>query len=204
MTKTCIAILLLLLQTMPLPAADVDPSALWRRFTRTYKDRPVPPVDLTNSPRIRQLLRAGNIYLSLSDAIALGLENNLDIELQRYDRSMADSELLRAKGGGLLRGLIYTLAEAPVGVGGPASPLVTSAAVPTIQTGAVPTNPSELGVLVEPQDNLLMQETTALSNGSPIPLFDPALVYQLNWTHQTTPETNPGITGAKASARGLS
>jgi outer membrane protein len=47
---------------------------------------------------------------------------------------------------------------------------------------------------------LLMQETTALSNGSPIPLFDPALVYQLNWTHQTTPETNPGITGANALA----
>ncbi len=199
MTKTCIAILLLLLQTMPLPAAD-DPAALWRRFTRTYKDRPVPAVDLTNSPRIRQLLRAGNIYLSLSDAIALGLENNLDIELQRYDPPMADSELLRAKGGGLLRGLIYTLAEAPVGVGGPASPLVTNAAEPNIQTGAVPTNPSELGVLVEPQDNLLMQETTALSNGSPIPLFDPALVYQLNWTHQTTPETNPGITGANALA----
>jgi len=198
MTKTCIAIFLLLLQTMPLPAADGDPAALWRRFARTYQERPVPPVDLTNSPRIRQLLRAGNIYLSLSDAIALGIENNLDIELQRYDMSMADSELLRAKGGGLLRGLIYTLAETPVGVGGPASPLVTNAASPTIETGAVPTNPSELGVLVEPQDSLLMQETTALSNGSPIPLFDPALVYQLNWMHQTTPETNPGIIGANA------
>jgi len=198
MTKNCIAILLLLLQTMPLPAAGGDPAVLWRRFARTYQERPIPPVDLTNTPRIRQLLRAGNIYLSLTDAIALAIENNLDIELQRYDAPMADSEVLRAKGGGLLRGLTYTLAETPVGVGGPASPLVTSAAVPTIQSGAVPTNPSELGVLVEPQDSLLVQETTALSNGSPIPLFDPALVYQLNWAHQTTPQTNPGIVGANA------
>ena len=200
MTKTCIAIFLILLQTMPLPAADSGPAALWRRFTSTYVERPIPPVDFTNTPRIHQLLRAGNIYLSLSDAIALGIENNLDIELQRYDRPMADTELLRAKGGGLLRGLTYTLAETPVGVGGPASPLVTSAAVSTVQSGAVPTNPSELGVLVEPQDNLLMQETTPLSPGPAIPLFDPALVYQLNWTHQTTPQTNPSVIGASALA----
>jgi outer membrane protein TolC len=199
MTKTCIAILLILLQTtMPLLAADVQPAALWRRFTNTYVEHPIPPVDLANTPRIRQLLRAGNIYLSLSDAIALAIENNLDIELQRYDQPMANSELLRAKGGGLLRGLTYTLAEAPVGVGGPASPLVTSAAALSIPGGSVPTNPSELGVLAEPQDNLLMQETTPLSTGPVIPLFDPALAYQLNWNHQTAPQTNPFVIGATA------
>ena len=199
MTKTCIAILLILLQTtMPLLAADGQPAALWRRFTNTYVEHPIPPVDLANTPRIRQLLRAGNIYLSLSDAIALAIENNLDIELQRYDQPMANSELLRAKGGGLLRGLTYTLAEAPVGVGGPASPLVTSAAALSIPGGSVPTNPSELGVLAEPQDNLLMQETTPLSTGPVIPLFDPALAYQLNWNHQTAPQTNPFVIGATA------
>jgi len=199
MTKTCIAILLILLQTtMPLLAADGHPAALWRRFTSTYVEHPIPLVDLANTPRIRQLLRAGNIYLSLSDAIALAIENNLDIELQRYDQPMANSELLRAKGGGLLRGLTYTLAEAPVGVGGPASPLVTSAAALSIPGGSVPTNPSELGVLAEPQDNLLMQETTPLSTGPVIPLFDPALAYQLNWNHQTAPQTNPFVIGATA------
>src|ERR1700730_18519343 len=144
MTTTCVAILLMLLQTLPLPADAGNPVGVWRRFMRTYEERPVPPVDLTNTPRIRQLLRAGNIYLSLSDAIALAIENNLDIELQRYDLQMANAEVLRAKGGGLLRGLTYTLAEAPVGVGGPASPLVTSAASPSITVGSVPTNPSEL------------------------------------------------------------
>ena len=198
MTKTRVAIFLIFLQTMPLPAADSSPAALWRGFARTYVEQPVPPVDLTNTPRIRQLLRAGNIYLSLSDAIALAIENNLDIELQRYTQPMAESEVLRAKGGGLLRGLIYTLSEVPVGVGGPASPLVTNAALANVPGGSVPTNPSELGVLAEPQDNLLIQSTTPLSNGTPLPLFDPALVYQLNWTHQTTPQTNPFVIGASA------
>src|SRR5579864_6762368 len=105
MTKSCVAIFLMLFQTLPLPADDGQPAAVWRRFSRYYVEHPVPPVDLTNTPRLRQLLRSGNIYLSLSDAIALAIENNLDIELQRYSQPMANFELQRAKGGGLLRGL---------------------------------------------------------------------------------------------------
>jgi len=148
MKKTSILVSLLLLTNPVLPAGDSHPS-VWGRFGQPYTEQPIPPVDLTNSPRIGQLLRAGNIYLSLSDAIALAIENNLDIELQRYNLPTADAELLRAKGGGLLRGISYNLAEVPVGVGGPASPLVTSVASQTFGVGSVPTNPSELGVLTE-------------------------------------------------------
>ena len=101
------------------------PAELFDWLKQPYVEHPVAPVDLSNSPRIQQLLRAGNIYLSLSDAIALAIENNLDIELERYTLPAADTELLRAKGGGVLRGLTYNVFEVPVGVGGPASPLVT-------------------------------------------------------------------------------
>ena len=75
----------------------------------------------------------------------------------------ADTEVLRAKGGGVLRGLTYNVFEVPVGVGGPASPLVTSAATPSVgAAGSVPTNPSELGALSEQLDNLsLLQIGTA-------------------------------------------
>lgn len=158
----------------------------------------MPGVDLTNSARLGQLVRAGNIYLSLSDAISVAIENNLDVELQRYGLLAADSELLRAKGGGLLRGISYNLAEAPVGIGGPASPLVTAAASATISVGSVPTNPSELGVLAEQQTNLSVQGTIPFSNGSQIPQFDPALTAQVNWLHQTTPETSPFVAGSNA------
>ncbi len=149
-----------------------------------YVEHPIAPVDLSNSPRIRQLLRSGNIYLSLSDAIALAIENNLDIQLERYTLPSADTELLRAKGGGLLRGLTYDVFEVPVGVGGPASPLVTAAATPSVgAAGSVPTNPSELGALSEQLDNLSLLQTVPLSTGPAIPQFDPALTGQLNWTH---------------------
>src|SRR5580704_16698470 len=140
-----------------------------------YVEHPIAPLDLSNSPRIRQVLRSGNIYLSLPDTIALAIENNLDIELERYQLPSADTEVLRAKGGGLLRGLPYILTEVPTGVGGPDSPLITSVASSTFAVVTVPTNPSELGALASPQDNLSVQGTIPLSNGSPIPQFDPAL-----------------------------
>src|SRR5262245_60649699 len=75
--------------------------------------RTAPPVNYDNSPRVHELIRAGNLYLSLQDALALAIENNLDIELQRYQLPVANTELQRAKGGGTLRGLNFTLLEVP-------------------------------------------------------------------------------------------
>ena len=73
--------------------------------------RTTPAVRFENSPRVHELIRAGNLYLSLQDALALAIENNLDIELQRYVLPIGNTELLRAKGGGLNRGLNFTLAR---------------------------------------------------------------------------------------------
>lgn len=149
------------------------------------------PVSLDNSPRIRELIHAGNIELSVQDALALAIENNLDIELQRFGLPIADSETLRAAGGGTVRGLNYTLAEVPTGVGGPLSPLVVNPAANNATSGtSVQTNALELGVLGEPQTNYSMQGTIAQSNGTAVPIFDPAIVGQLTWNHQTTPELN--------------
>jgi len=151
-----------------------------------------PQDDFQNSPLVHQLVRAGNLYLSLQDALALAIENNLDIELERSALPAADAELLRAKGGGTLRGLNFTLAEAPAGVGGTLSPVVTSAAIAGRATSgsSVATNALELGVLAAPQTNLSMQGTVPQSNGTVVPGYDPAVVGLLNWTHQTTPEVS--------------
>jgi outer membrane protein len=154
-------------------------------------------VTLDNSARIRDLLRAGSIYLSLQDALALAIENNLDIELQRFTIPQGDAEFLRAQGGGVVRGLNYTLSEVPTGVGGPLSPLVTNPAATGSATNgtSVPSNALELGTLGEPQTNYSMQGTIPQSNGTVVPIFDPAIVGQVNWNHQTTPVTNPTAYG---------
>jgi outer membrane protein TolC len=151
-----------------------------------------PQDSFQNSPRVHELIRAGNLYLSLQDALALAIENNLDIELQRSALPVADAELLRAKGGGTLRGLNYTLAEAPAGVGGTLSPVVTSAAIAGRATSgsSVATNALELGVLAAPLANLSMQGGIPQSSGTVVPGYDPAIVGLLNWTHQTAPEVS--------------
>jgi outer membrane protein len=160
----------------------------------------VRPVSFENSPRLHTLIRSGNLYLSLSDALALAIENNLDIELQRFSLPAADTDLLRAQGGGILRGVPFILAETPAGVGGPLSPLVTNPATSSsVNPGsAVATNAADLGLLGEAQTNLSVQGTLPQSNGTPIAIADPALVGQLNWAHQTTPQTNNVVTGTNS------
>jgi outer membrane protein len=58
----------------------------------------------TNSVRLGDLVKDGKIYLSLSDALALALENNYDIAIARYDLDIADTDILRAKAGGIALG----------------------------------------------------------------------------------------------------
>jgi outer membrane protein TolC len=154
--------------------------------------RTTPAVQFDNSPRVHELIRAGNLYLSLQDALALAIENNLDIELQRYLLPQGDSELLRTKGGGLARGLNFTLAEVPTGTGGPLSPVLTTAAAAGRATAgsSVATSALGLNVLGEPQVNDSIQGTIGQSTGTVIPNYDPAVTGQLNWTHQTTPQTS--------------
>ncbi|HLY18271.1 MAG TPA: hypothetical protein VKR61_13655, partial [Bryobacteraceae bacterium] len=151
---------------------------------------PPRPVDFQNSPRVHDLIRAGNLYLSQADALALAIENNLDVELDRFSFQVADSDVVRAKGGGLLRGIPFVIAEAPTGAGGPLSPVVTNPASATsVTTGTnVSTNALELGALGEPLTNLSIQGTIPQSNGTAIPAFDPFATGLLNWTHQTTPQ----------------
>jgi outer membrane protein len=65
----------------------------------------VPLPRLGNTPRLDSLLRDGKIYLSLSDAVLLALENNFDIAIARINLDIADTDILRAKAGSSLRGV---------------------------------------------------------------------------------------------------
>ena len=154
------------------------------------------PLRFDDSQRIRDLIRAGSLYLGLQDALALAIENNLDVELERFTVPQGDTELRRALGGGTNRGLTYTLQEAPIGVGGPLSPLVVAPATGSGPAGTlVPTNALELGVLGEPVDNYSMQGSIPQTSGTPVPSYDPSLTGQFNWLHQSILQVNPGAYG---------
>ncbi|MGH9665324.1 MAG: TolC family protein, partial [Bryobacteraceae bacterium] len=74
-------------------------------FFRTYQGTTVPPIELRNSGRMHSMLRAGRLYLTVQDAIALAIENNLDLEVDRYGPLAAEWQLRRQQAGGPLRGV---------------------------------------------------------------------------------------------------
>src|SRR3984885_9407297 len=162
-------------------AVRIDPAqGPLLRFTRPFRARPVPPANLANSGRLESLLHAGNLYLSAQDAVALAVENNLDIEVQRYGPLLAQEVLRRARAGGALRN---------VGVGvaaGPSSVSLTGVTVTTIgAVGAAGQGVSSGGGIV-----------TQL--GPPIASFDPTLNIFTNFAHATSPQSNTILTGTTA------
>jgi outer membrane protein len=79
---------------------------------RPYLPPQVPPVRLQNSGRLANLVRAGMLYLTVQDAIALALENSIDIEVARYNPILAVWQLERSQAGGALPGVPSSAAQA--------------------------------------------------------------------------------------------
>jgi len=86
--------------------AGIDPiRPADRIFKRPYEPATIPPVRLGNSDRLAGLVRAGKLYLSPHDAVALALENNIDIEVARYSPVSLAWQLERSSAGGALPGV---------------------------------------------------------------------------------------------------
>jgi outer membrane protein len=88
-----------------------------------YRPIPIEHAELTNSPRIDQLIHDGKLHITLQDAVELALENSLDIVIQRYTPWEADTDILKTKSGGFARGINSTAAEV----------FTSTASVPTLQ-----------------------------------------------------------------------
>jgi outer membrane protein len=89
-----------------------------------YRPIPIEHPELSNSPRIDQLIHDGKLQITLQDAVELSLENSLDIVIQRYTPWLADTDILLAKSGGSPRGFL-SVAAVP---GSVASDVVASSA----------------------------------------------------------------------------
>src|ERR1700726_840189 len=172
------------------PQIRPSDGTFFSRLGNPYKAKEVSPVSLQNSQRIFDLMRAGQLYLSLDDAIALALENNLDIELERFLPKIADTDLVRAHGGGLLRGLSLLVNEPPPGIGGPNGPLLTNLTSGSTPSPLVNTNFSDLALISQQQNSLSVTGANAMANGPAIPQYDPIVSGLVNTQHATTPESS--------------
>lgn len=156
------------------------PSGRLGWLTHTYEAPSVPPVRLANSSRLASLIHAGNLYLTAPDVVALAIENNIDVEVQRYTPLLAKEILLRARAGGFLRSVGLGLAAGPssvslsgVTVNATGAPISTSAGVG-----------SSGGVLTQLGPSLLA--------------LDPTFFMLANYAHNTSPQNNTFLTGTTA------
>ncbi len=160
-----------------------DPNGgMLSNLRRPYQRRNVPAIDLSNTNRLESLLRAGKIYLSLQDTIALALENNLDIALQRYNPLIAESDLLRARAGGLLRGIPQSVQNGPSSAGG--NFLLSGSGSNGSSGGSGGGGGSASSSGSSGVNGVITQL------GPSTPNFDPILQGSIGWQHQTTPQSN--------------
>jgi outer membrane protein len=152
-------------ETRPLPIQNFSqPVSHFPNPVGPYTARHLAAPNLANTARIDQFMREGKLYLSLNDAIALALENNLDIAIARYNLNIADTDVLRAKAGASILGTpIGVVQNTPGGgVGG-------IGATAGVSTGGTSLGAGGIGA----GTNGLVSST--LGQGPPITSFDPIL-----------------------------
>ena len=170
----------------PSPRDYTKPHKVFPDFLKTWEPVTVDAPVTTNSQRLDALVHNGKIYLSLADAIVLGLENNYDIAIQRYNLDIADTDLLRARAGApLLLGVSSGLVEGTLGGGGTSSSSLSSGGGPGGTSTAVGGAGSGSGGIVS---------TTSGSGPTP-EVLDPTIQGTIQLERTTTPEASPFASG---------
>ena len=150
-----------------------------------YKPHTVPEPTLVNTPRIETLMKDGSIMLSMNDAIALALENNLDLAIARYNLSIADTDILRARSGADVRGVATGLVQGTPGGGiGGLGTGAGGAGAGGTSGGAGGAGSGASG---------LVQST--LGSGSAVDSFDPEITGSMITNHTASPLSNTVTTG---------
>ncbi len=166
---------------------------------------PLPAAGLVNapapSPSLAQTLgnapgpannQDSRLHLSLQQAIAMAIKNNLDIEIEKVDQTVAEQSIPLAKGGGLPRPINFTLADTPAGEAPVAVPLLSFST-----PGLSPLSVDPIASTVSSSYNTsrvlegshtLSLSPTPYSAGSPVPGFDAQLLGRYGWLRR-----NPGV-----------
>jgi len=164
------------------------PSSHFPYFVSPYVSHEVPPPSFGNTPRIETMLKDGKLRLSLSDAVMLALENNLDLAIARFNLSIADTDILRAKSGESVRGVATGLVQGTPGggVGGFGSGAPGAGAGGT-SGGAGGAGGGASG---------LVQST--LGTGTNIDSFDPVISGGMDIEHATFPQSSIILNGVQS------
>jgi outer membrane protein TolC len=136
----------------------------------------VPSPSFTNSVRLNQTLQNGKLMLSLDDAIALALENNLDLAIARYNLPIADTDILRTKSGASPAGVNTGIVQ-----GTPGGTALSGAAASGSGAGGTSLAAGGAGTGI---GGLV---TSSLGAGPPVDTFDPSFTSGLSLQHASAP-----------------
>src|SRR5579859_5883197 len=156
------------------------PQRAFPNFLKPYSPRTLAQTSFGNSPRIDGLMKDGKIYLSIDDAVALALENNLDLDIARYNLNIAAADLLRAKSGASILGVNTGIVQNTPGGGieGLGGTVGSGTGGTTVAAGGAGTGTNGL-------------VSSTLGVGSPITSFDPQLTSTLQLDKNNTESTSP-------------
>ena len=155
------------------------------KFWSVWGVRNVASPNFSNSALIDRVIRDGKIYLSIDDAVALALENNLDIAIQRYNLITADVDILRTSSGAAALGVNTGLLQ-----GTPGGSTVTA----TTGTSGGGAGGSSIGLAGAGAGAAGIVSSTQ-GEGAPIDNFDPVLTGTIQGQRSTTPQSNTVFTG---------
>jgi outer membrane protein TolC len=134
----------------------------------------------------------------LQQAIEMAIKNNLDIEIERVDQTIADQSVPLAKGGGVPRLINYIVADTPAGEGPVAVPLLSFTS-PGLSPSSVDPIPSTVSSsyntsrVLEGSHSLSLSPTP-YSGGSAVPGFDAQLLGRYGWLRR-----NPAVSFTSAT-----
>jgi outer membrane protein TolC len=143
-----------------------------------YMPSTVPELNLQNSQRLYDLIQDGKLRISLQDAIALALENNLTLAAFRYNFPIAQADLQRTKAGGNANGVnTSVVSTTPSGFSASGGGGGSAASSATAGNGGI--------------------VTSTLGAGAAVPSFDPFLIFSGFVQHTVTPEPNVATVGTE-------
>ena len=178
------------------PYSDQDYSRgkkQWPNPFVVYTTRQVAPLNVANSGRTDRIIIDGKLYLSLNDAVAMALEDNLDIGIQRYNLSIADTDILRTSSGAVALGVNAGLVQGtPGGQTGTTSAGGTGTSTTGSTGGGIGGTTIGVGGAGAGVGGIV---ASTQGEGPPIDNFDPVITGTVEQNHAITPEANTVFTG---------
>ena len=176
------------------PYSDQDYSRGKRQWPNpfvVYTAREVAPLNVTNSASLDQLLKDGKMYLSINDAVAMALENNLDIGIQRYNLSIADTDILRTSSGSPRSASMPAWCKAPPAAQ-PARPSAGGTGTSTTGSTGGGAGGTTIGVGGAGAGAAGIVSSTQ-GEGPPLDNYDPVITGTMSISRAITPESNTVI-----------